>query len=161
MDFFDKLNETLSSTGKTMAEKAKNISDIAAVKRGVLAEEQKLDAIYRELGRSYFQRRGSSPDPDFSLLCGEASLCISKVEEGTRRLRDLRGLCLCPSCGAEVDAEMNYCGICGQRMNRPEPFSQPDGGQEKQAGPESGQEAAGRTASEDSGESMNGELSDF
>ena len=78
MEFFDKLSESLVSAGKDVSQKAKDVSEIAKLKLDIKSKEDYVQKQYEELGRSYYESRGSA-DPGF---CGMSEV---RCEDAGRR----------------------------------------------------------------------------
>ncbi len=74
-EFFDKLGAA-----------AKRAASTVATEVNVAAEEQKLRELYQSLGKLCYQnaKRGTN------LLTGEFEEWVAKIDEGVKRVRDLR-----------------------------------------------------------------------
>ena len=48
----------------------------------------------------------------------------ASIEALKEHVRKIKGVLLCQNCGAEVDAENDYCGKCGTKIEKPEPVEE-------------------------------------
>ena len=51
----------------------------------------------------------------------------ARIKECRESIHQMKGVAICPSCGASVDADAAFCSACGQKMPekpKPEPASE-------------------------------------
>lgn len=65
MSFFDELGKRIGSASKSVAKKASEIADSAGVSVQIAGLERERDEIYRDLGKMYYERFGTSPAEEF------------------------------------------------------------------------------------------------
>ncbi|MCM1577409.1 MAG: zinc-ribbon domain-containing protein [Ruminococcus sp.] len=119
---FEKIAETLSSTGKAVTEKTKQGSDIVKANIKIANEERALTDIYTEMGKLYYDNHKDDPCCEaMSALCSRASEKIASVEALKAQVMALKGVNVCPNCGAEIPQENEFCGKCGAKIERPAP----------------------------------------
>jgi len=116
-NFIDKLNET----GQAVAQKAKDVAEIAKLNALIVSEEASVRARYTELGRLYYQLHGASPEPGVAGLCSAVSDSIKKIADMRAQINLLRGVIKCAVCGLEVDDIYDFCPKCGTKLVHPEP----------------------------------------
>lgn len=116
MDFFDKLGATLSSAGKDVSQKAKDLSGTAKLNLDIKAKEDLIQKQYTELGRIYYAAHKDDP-------AAEGMNCIRTIceaEQEIARMRDeilkIKGAVACPNCGAQLPAGTGFCGQCGTKI---------------------------------------------
>ena len=51
----------------------------------------------------------------------EIKAAQNAIAECEQKLKDLRGVSVCPACGAEVGADSMFCPSCGNRMHTEQP----------------------------------------
>lgn len=114
MDFFSKLGETLSATGRDVSQKAKDLTGLAKLNMDVRSKEEYILKQYTEIGKQYYELHKKDTDPVFA----EIPLITEALEEIDRlkeEIADLKGLKKCPACGAMIEAEAVFCKQCGQK----------------------------------------------
>ena len=118
---FEKMFETISSTGKAVGEKTKQGTDIVKANLKITAEERELNDVYLEIGKLYYKNNSENPCCDqMKELFDKVSEKAAAVEELKNKVRQLKGVVMCKNCGAEVDDENSFCGKCGAKIEKPE-----------------------------------------
>ena len=119
---FEKLVESLSTTGKTIGEKTKQGSDIVKANISISSEEKALTELYVEIGKLYFENNQDSPCCDtMAELFSKVNEKKNSIEALKHQIRVIKGVIACDNCGAEVGLENDYCGKCGAKLVKPEP----------------------------------------
>lgn len=119
MAFFDRLGESLTSAGKEMTQKAKEVSEITKLKLDIKAKEDYVQGQYALLGMNYYAKHKdeeSCEEAEQFFLIREALGEIDRMEAEVLRLQ---GAAECPSCGAHMPLGAAYCSSCGARMSEP------------------------------------------
>ncbi|MFP3156128.1 zinc ribbon domain-containing protein [Lachnospiraceae bacterium ZAX-1] len=114
MDFFQKLGDTISATGKDVSQKAKEITDIAKLNLDIKSKEGFIRRQYEEIGRKYYELHKNEEEP----FVDEITAIDKALEEITRmqaEIAELRGFKKCEGCGAFMDWDAQYCNKCGQK----------------------------------------------
>ncbi|MGN0666276.1 MAG: zinc ribbon domain-containing protein [Huintestinicola sp.] len=119
---FEKIVESISNTGKAVGEKAKIGTDIAKLNIKISTEERALTEIYQTVGETYYKNNKDNP------CCDEMKKLFESVEEKLAAIDELKtllhqtkGVVICPNCSAEIDAENDFCGKCGTKLEKPAP----------------------------------------
>ncbi len=110
MGFFDGLEQ-----------KMKNASEASNLNGQIRENEKLIDKYYYDLGKLYFEKHGNSPSPEAEEICKAIASCIEKIDLLKKDLVIVKGLKLCPSCGAECPADVPFCSTCGSKLPMPEP----------------------------------------
>lgn len=116
MDFFEKVSETLQQAGKTAGQKLKQVNEQAALNSQISAQKKAIEEAYRSVGQGFVHAHMD----DEVVLYGEQILAVKKalaeIETMTARLKELKGVVLCPDCGTEVEADAGFCSACGAKV---------------------------------------------
>lgn len=124
MSIFEKVGESISSTGKGVVGKARSASDISKVKRQIIYEEQKCSEIYTKIGKLFFEKNLAPPNEQFRKLFQDVEERVGRVGRLRREICVIKGIKVCEGCGAEIAKEFQFCGICGTRL--PDPIIEPE-----------------------------------
>ncbi len=124
MGFFDDIGKKLSNVGQTVAQKGKDVVDTAKLNSAISDEQKKIEKAYEKIGRLYAERHADSPEPDFVEYLDEIKASENAIAECQQKLQDLKGVTVCPACGAEVGTDSMFCPNCGNRMRTEPPKSQ-------------------------------------
>lgn len=121
MGFFDNIGKTLSNAGQTIAQKSKDVVDTAKLNSAISDEQKIITNAYEKIGRLYVERHADYPEPDFVEYLDEIKAAQNAIAECEQKLKDLKGVSVCPACGAEVGADSMFCPSCGNRMHTEQP----------------------------------------
>ncbi len=117
MGFFDDLTESLTSAGKDVTQKAKDMSEIARLKLDIRAKEDYVQKQYMAIGEAYFQKHKNDEEVDEAeqfFLIREA---LGEIERMKTEILKLRKAAECPKCGAKMPEGATFCSSCGARMD--------------------------------------------
>ena len=121
MDFFNKLAETITDTGKVVAQKAKDVAEISKITNQISVEENRINAAYLSIGKRFYEENAGEVMEayinDFSVI-NESKAKIQSLKD---QLKQLKGVFKCPQCGAEVPANSAFCSSCGAKLVVEEP----------------------------------------
>lgn len=122
---FEKIVETISSTGKVVGEKTKQGTDIVKSNLKITAEERELNDIFLEIGKLYYKNHSENPCCDqMKELFDKVSEKTALIEDLKNKVRSIKGVVVCTSCGAEVGDDNSFCGKCGAKIEKPEPVEE-------------------------------------
>lgn len=116
MSFFNQLGKTVSTAAQETTEKAKNYAEIARLNSSVADIEKQLAVSYEELGRMYYDRYRDNCEAEGQEKIEEITHLSQRVRELKDRVIQLKGLRLCPTCGAESTLSMAFCSSCGSKL---------------------------------------------
>ncbi|MEE1027432.1 MAG: zinc ribbon domain-containing protein [Agathobacter sp.] len=116
MGFFDDMKGSISTVGMGLTQKATDMSGSAKLIFQIKEEEKKLEENKKEIGRIMFEQ---FPD-EAKKLCPElyhdTTELVKKIANDKKELAVLKGMKICPNCGAEQDKEVINCTVCGMNM---------------------------------------------
>lgn len=121
MGFFDNIGKTLSNAGQTIAQKSKDVVDTAKLNSSINDEQKKITAAYEKIGKLYVERHSDCPEPEFVEYFDAIKASEDVIAECQQKLKDLKGVTICPACGKEVDNDAMFCPNCGNRMHTEKP----------------------------------------
>ncbi len=118
MDIFNKIGETITSTGKDIAKKAKDIVDVNTVKANISEQKKMIRKSYERIGEAYYKEHVDMGEHAYEIefeIIGEAS---AKLKELYEQLNTLRKVCVCPACGATLPDDSEFCNKCGIKLQK-------------------------------------------
>lgn len=118
MDIFNKIGETLTTTGKDIAKKAKDIVDVNTIKANINEQKKAIRKAYERIGEAYYKEHENLGEHDYEIefeVIGEAN---AKLKELYEQLNTLRKVCVCPECGATLPDDSEYCNKCGVKLQK-------------------------------------------
>ena len=111
MGIFDKVGETINTT----ADKAKSISELSNLKKRLQYEEERIEEIFSEIGKKYFEE----PIQNKKLLdslCEDIVTRQKRIKRMNFELNELKGIKVCEHCGTQIDEKFMFCGVCGAKL---------------------------------------------
>lgn len=119
MNFFDDFSELVSTKGKELATKAKNITDVASLKGQITTNNSNISKKYREIGRQYYHIHKNDTVSEFHDLISDIKLLEKSNEELQLKINDISCTIHCPHCHADVPKNSNFCLKCGAKIEDP------------------------------------------
>lgn len=120
-DFFKKVGETISETGKSVSEKTKQVGSAAKLNAKIISSEHSISDNYVILGKYYYDTYKDDPDEDIAETVNAITASIETIAEMKSQLLAIKGLVKCEQCGAGCPVEDDFCGKCGAKLVKPEP----------------------------------------
>lgn len=116
MGFFDNLSDKISTGGAKVAEKAKDVTEIATLTATVEKEKVVLEKLYNEVGKKFFENYKEELRAKFPEEVGKMEASLKKIEDSKNAIKDKKGVAVCPACGKEVPKNAKFCPACGAKM---------------------------------------------
>lgn len=88
--FVSKISETISTKGKEVSYKAKDLAEIAALKSQIRGCEDTIRRNYIELGKLYYERQGAEPEEAYEEYCKAVSDARNSIKELEDKIKDIR-----------------------------------------------------------------------
>lgn len=118
MAFFDKLSETLTTTGKAAAQKTKEMADLAKLSAQVAQQESKIKTWYQVVGEKVYQQEKDQEHAELEAEFGMITEAFAEIAKLKKQIADIKGVRECAACGADVDAKALFCPKCGAKMEQ-------------------------------------------
>lgn len=121
MDFFTDLGNKITNTGKSVADKAKDLTELTKLNAKVVSEENKLSKAYGEIGRLYYAQTQGELGEGYEEQAAAAKAALSEIAALKERIKALKGVRVCVQCGKEIGKNDLYCCSCGAKNELEEP----------------------------------------
>ena len=92
MDFFDKVGETISTKGKEVADKAKDLAELVNLKGQIHSYEEVIKKRYIEIGKIYYEKHGSTPEEEYMDACRDIENAQNMMVDIEARIREIKGI---------------------------------------------------------------------
>lgn len=116
MAFFDKLGESISSKGKDVAKKAKELAEISGLNGKISTQEEIIRQSYLDLGKEFYEKYKNVPENEFGAKCDIITVAYVEIEEIKNEINKIKNYKICPSCSAELTADAVFCSKCGYKF---------------------------------------------
>ena len=114
--------EKFNDVSRTASEKAKSVSELNNLKRKIAYEEERINEIFTEIGKTYYK----NPKGDVAVLndfCKDIDDRRRRIKKMKYEANDMRGQKQCPKCKAVVNVKYQFCGVCGSKIPNIEDIS--------------------------------------
>ncbi len=91
MDFFSKVEETVTAKSKKAMDKAKQMADIASLKSQIGTCEEVIKKNYVEIGRLYYEKYAQDVACDFAKQCTAITNAKAGVADLEQKIKDIKG----------------------------------------------------------------------
>jgi len=92
MDFFEKLGDTITTKGKEVSGKAKDLAEIANLKSQINTCEDVIKKNYVEIGKLYYEKHGHEPEAEYDEFCRAISNAKTGIEDLEQRIKTVKGI---------------------------------------------------------------------
>jgi len=119
MDFFNKLGNKITSGANVVANKTKDFAETTKIGIQISQDEGKVKDLYAELGKIYYKKFAANPGEEFLAAFNEIAAIQLRINEAKAQLQQIKGSKICEVCGAEIPANVAFCGSCGAKVVAP------------------------------------------
>lgn len=91
-EFVNKLGETISTKGKEVTDKAKDMAEIVRLKSQIKTCEDTMKRNYMEIGRRYYEMHASSPEEHYAEQCIAINNAQDSIAEYEQKIKEIKGI---------------------------------------------------------------------
>lgn len=114
MAFFESMKETLTTAGRDVSQKAKEVSGVAKLKLDIKSKEEALNKEYISLGKRYYEMHKEGEVADVEIA--NISTLLNEIADLKDEILRTQGACTCPECGATLPSGTAFCSKCGAKV---------------------------------------------
>lgn len=92
MDFINKVEKTVTEKGQVLADKAREVAEIASLKSQIGTCEEVIKKNYAEIGKLYYENFGQDPGELFQKQCRAIQNAKKGAEELEQKIKDIKGV---------------------------------------------------------------------
>ena len=118
MSIFDEVKRSISSTGKQVAKRTKEISDAVSIRSQINEEKENIAKLYATVGKKVFQNATEADEEKFFMEFTSIRSSLERKRELEERLTGMDGCIYCSECGARIDKNSKFCNKCGTRVDK-------------------------------------------
>ena len=105
MSFLNNLGQKISDVSQTTIKKTKDLADTAKLNLNISEEERKIDTAYEQIGKWYVEKHREDAEEDVKTWLDAIAVSEARIKECRESIHQMKGVAICPSCGASVDAD--------------------------------------------------------
>ena len=115
MDFFNKIGNKVSSVASSATAKVKDIADTSSINRQIASNEAKMNNLFSEIGKIYYNKNKDNPTEEFAAAFKEIVAIQERIEIEKAQLQALKKTKTCTNCGNEIALGVAFCSNCGTK----------------------------------------------
>ncbi len=92
MDFFEKIEETITTKGQAAIDKAKELAELASLKSQISTCEEVMKKNYMEIGRIYYENFGDTAEELFARQCRNIKNAKYGIDELEEKIKEIKGI---------------------------------------------------------------------
>ncbi len=117
--FLDGIGKRLSDAGQGVARHTRNFTEVTRLNGAIAEQERQVEALLRALGQACYDRYQDDPDSEYAQQIKQLRAAYAQIAQYQDQIRQIKGVRLCPACGAEVGPDSAFCAACGAKMEPP------------------------------------------
>lgn len=122
MDFFNTLGEKIKDTSRSVADKAKEMTELTKLNSKISSAESKMKRAYYEIGKMYCDKHTGEIPEEYMPHLEIINSAKMEIEDLNRQMQMLKGYKRCSNCGTHMAQNDVFCRNCGSKNeNGPEP----------------------------------------
>lgn len=119
MAFLDNFTKKVSDASAVAVQKTKDLAEIAKQNSMIGDEEKKITQAYEKIGKAFVEKFADTADEEMAAIIAEITASKEKIDECKKKIQTIKGVSVCPNCGAEVAAGAAFCPGCGNKIEIP------------------------------------------
>lgn len=119
MAFFDELGKKLTQSSQDVVQKTKDTAEVLKLNNMIADAEKSIENLYSQLGKAYFELHADSSEDPLSSIINDIKLAQKTISDCQKEIQQIKGLCICTNCGANLEKEALFCSRCGTKVEHP------------------------------------------
>ena len=128
-DFFDNLGKVITEKAEVVSKKAGEVVEVVAdkteqtievtkIKSQINVMERNNERDFKDIGKMIYEKfkNGEEVDDQYMELCEAIAAREENIQKSKEEIAKIKGLDVCPECGAHLDARAQFCPKCGAKV---------------------------------------------
>ena len=118
MDFFDEILDKAKVAFDVAVKTTEDVAQTGKKKFNIASLESKLSKDYKALGEAFydFKKKGELDNEAVDALILAIDDKKAEIEAIKEEIRKAKSNRVCANCGADIDDDIIFCPICGQKL---------------------------------------------
>lgn len=116
MGFFDNVGKSISNVGQSTVKMTKDFAEVSKMNAEIAEQEKKENAAYYQMGKLYFSKHQHDAEDEFVAQINMVIDAENKIKECRHQISVVKGVVVCPGCGAENPIGSSFCVSCGKAI---------------------------------------------
>ncbi len=92
MELFDRIGETISTKGREVTDKAKELAEVTNLKSQIHTCEELIKKRYIEIGKIYYEKHGTQPEEEYEDACRDIENAQKSIADTEARIKAIKGI---------------------------------------------------------------------
>lgn len=123
MAWLERISWHITNAGQEVAAQTKNFTEVTRLNGIISDKERRIQHLYTAIGQKYYQLHQAEESAELSQEMRSITLLLSEIKQHQAAIQQIKGVAICPSCGAEIPANAQFCSSCGTNIQKPNAFS--------------------------------------
>lgn len=106
--------------GENNSQKNKDTAETIKLNGLIRDEEEKINNLYTEIGKIYYEKHNESFEPDFEQLIANIKESKENIEIFAKQIIEIKNAPRCPKCNSKLLKDASFCSTCGFKINAEE-----------------------------------------
>ena len=115
-DKFKEFTDTLAAKSSEVAQKAKDMADVASLNSQIKTEKEAINNAYLSIGETVYQEQKDSENSPFDDQIQSIKRRLAKIAELEKSISEIKGTKKCPFCGETIGILAEICPKCKQEL---------------------------------------------
>lgn len=111
---FKVFTDTVSAKSSEMAQKAKDMAEVASLNSKIKTQKEGINAAYLAIGKEVFLAQKDSADTQFGDQIQAIKEKLAQIEELEKNISAIKGTKKCANCGKEISVHAEVCPKCNK-----------------------------------------------
>ena len=89
-DIFDKVSDAITSTANNISDKAREVSEVTALRGKIRSQNKVIENAYIEIGKQYYEAHKEAEGDDYAELIGQITAAHDKIELLEQDIENIR-----------------------------------------------------------------------
>lgn len=120
MDFLNKAKNSIANAGKDISQKASDVGGLAKVTAHIHELEKDYNELMKNLAQTAYEQKYAEIKVLFPEIVAAIDNNRADYEKSRKEQAVLKGMRICPNCGAEQEKIVARCTVCGINLDEAE-----------------------------------------
>lgn len=112
-------NKKMSQTGQQTVQNTKDFTEVTRLNEQIDEIQKSIESDYLQIGKLYYEIHGNDAEDSFKNLINEIQMGFQNITQINEQIQWIRGIKICPNCGAECLLDSLFCSMCGSKLSEP------------------------------------------
>lgn len=118
MAFFEQIGKKLTDAGQTVAQQTRNLADVTQLNASISEKEKEATQLILQIGNAYYNANKDNSEVEYADKIALINAIYDAINENREKIKQIKGVTKCPTCGKDVPLSASFCNNCGSRICR-------------------------------------------